>query len=277
VKVFAELGLSGIMRHMTNPTKLTRKRYVFATLALLTLLALLLAGCRQLAPRIKWNGTQIEWQSYEAGLVRAKAEHKPICLVFYADWCPGCKEYDRMFEDPRVIERAGDLVMIHVNGDERADLDRKFEAGGRFFPRTYFLTQDGVLLKGVQAPDGSYAYDKYDPAGLLAGMGAARKIVMNHPQLSPGEDPSALTTAQFCAPAANDPTCAACLKAQCCEAGFACRNDRSCSCRLSCQIGGCSASVAATCPRGNTAYRSMTACMSARCADVCPNIQGTRP
>src|SRR5580692_10284584 len=51
-----------------------------------------------------WNTAQIDWQPYEAGLARAKAQKKPICLVLYTGWCPHCRNYSHVFDDPKVVE-----------------------------------------------------------------------------------------------------------------------------------------------------------------------------
>jgi thiol:disulfide interchange protein len=128
-----------------------------------------------------WNGAQIDWQRYDAGLARAKAEHKPICLVFYTGWCPHCKNYSHVFEDPRVVERAKEFVMIRANADEESELAQRFTTDGGYVPRTYFLGPDGKLAADIHAPKPKfrYFYDEHDPAGLLAGMEAARKLAVN--------------------------------------------------------------------------------------------------
>jgi|HubBroStandDraft_6_1064221.scaffolds.fasta_scaffold736614_1 thiol:disulfide interchange protein len=128
-----------------------------------------------------WNAAQIDWQSYDAGLARARAERKPILLVFYTGWCPHCKNYSRVFDDPRVVERARDFVMIRANADEQSDLAQKFTTDGGYVPRTYFLSPDGVLARDIHAPRPKfqYFYDENNPAGLLAGMETARKLAVN--------------------------------------------------------------------------------------------------
>lgn len=122
-----------------------------------------------------WNDAQIAWQPYDAGLARAKAEGKPVCLVFFTTWCPHCKNYSRVFEDPRVVERARDFVMIRLNGDEAKDISARHQPDGSYVPRTYFLSRDGEMDKEIHAPRPrfQYFYDERDPASLLAGMKAA--------------------------------------------------------------------------------------------------------
>jgi thiol-disulfide isomerase/thioredoxin len=277
VKRFAGPALSGIMRGMTRPKNSTKKRHVFAALALLAMLCLLLGGCRALAPRIHY-AAGIEWQTYEAGLARAKTEQKPILLLFGANWCEPCHMFAKMFEDPRVAAKAKDFVVIHVNVDEREDLDAKYARGGRSLPRVYFLRPDGVLLRAAHAPSvrwvpSRYRYDLKDPASLLAGMELAQKLASD-PDVAPNEDPTAFTPAQLCSPEPGDTACSTCLKAHCCDVTVACRYERTCTCKLLSEIGGATASNLAKCGPEEAAYKSMSSCLTAQCADVCPKFKG---
>ena len=124
-----------------------------------------------------WNAAQIKWVSYADGLALAKAEKKPICLVFYTDWCPHCRNYSRVFNDPKIVERAREFVMIRVNPDEQADIGQKYAPDGGYVPRTFFLAPDGTLMADVRAPRPQFQYffDEHNPASLLAGMEAALK------------------------------------------------------------------------------------------------------
>ena len=124
-----------------------------------------------------WNDGSIQWQTYEKGLALAAKEKKPICLIFFTEWCPHCKTYSRVFHDPRVVEKAKDFVLIHVNNDKAGELATKFSPDGPYVPRTFFLSSAGVLDPELHAPRDKfkYFYDETDPAGLLAGMDAAKK------------------------------------------------------------------------------------------------------
>lgn len=135
-----------------------------------------------LAPRGEsWNAAQIEWHGWDDGLALAKAQKKPILLVFWAVWCGHCRNYSHVFDDPTVVERAKDFVMIRANVDEESELNRRFTIDGGYVPRTYFLSPDGTLAREIHAarPNFQYFYDERNPASLLAGMAAARKLAMN--------------------------------------------------------------------------------------------------
>ena len=128
-----------------------------------------------------WNASQIDWQPYEAGLQRAKAQHKPVCLVFFTTWCPHCKNYSHVFDDQRVVARARDFVMIHLDADAEESVAAKYALDGTYIPRTFFLSPDGTLDDSIHAarPRSRFFYDERDPAALLAAMETARQKLVN--------------------------------------------------------------------------------------------------
>jgi thiol:disulfide interchange protein len=131
-------------------------------------------------PGNEWNDAQIAWQPYAAGLAKAKAENKPVCLVVYGDWCPHCTTYKRVFRDARVVKRARDFVMIRVNGDqEEATAEERQAPDGKYVPRTFFLSPNGAHAENIHAGRSKYRYffDEHNPASLLGGMEKARRLV----------------------------------------------------------------------------------------------------
>jgi thiol:disulfide interchange protein len=128
-----------------------------------------------------WNATQIDWQPYAAGLAKARAENKPVCLIFYTGWCPHCKTYSRVFDDPKVVARARSFVMIRLNADDEGELARKFAKDGTYIPRTFFLASDGTPDYGIHAARDKFAYfyDEHNPTAILAGMDEAERKLRN--------------------------------------------------------------------------------------------------
>ncbi len=128
-------------------------------------------------PGEDWNDEGIRWMGYDQGLATARAEGKPVCLVFFTTWCPHCKTYSRVFRDPRVEEQAKGFVMIRLDKDENRDLSRQYAVDGEYIPRTFFLRPDGTLDKDIRAQRDrhQYFYDERKADGLLAGMTEASK------------------------------------------------------------------------------------------------------
>jgi hypothetical protein len=124
-----------------------------------------------------WNDGQIAWQPYDKGLAAAKEQKKPVCLVFFTEWCPHCTNYSQVFHDPKVVDLSKKFVMVRLDKDKNAELSKKFAPDGEYIPRTYFLSSAGALDPELHAPrpQFKYFYDEKDPAPLLAGMDAALK------------------------------------------------------------------------------------------------------
>jgi glutaredoxin len=122
-----------------------------------------------------WNDQQIRWRQYEQGLAAAKQDKRPICLIFYTEWCPHCTNYSRVFHDPTVVERSRQFVMIRIDKDKNRELSKKYAPDGEYIPRTYFLSPAGDLAPTIHAPRErfKYFYDERKPGSLLAGMDEA--------------------------------------------------------------------------------------------------------
>jgi protein-disulfide reductase (glutathione) len=124
-----------------------------------------------------WNDAAIAWRDYEPGLAEARAERKPVLLVFFTEWCPHCRNYKQVFHDPEVVAAAKDFVMIRVDRDRFPAVSARYAPDGEYIPRTYFLSPDGTLDPSIHASRDQYLYffDEHDPAPLLAAAKEARE------------------------------------------------------------------------------------------------------
>ena len=77
----------------------SRKTLITTALALLLLPALALAGG-------DWNDDGIDWKPYNEALELAKESGRPICLVFFTEWCGHCKNYSKVFHDKKLVEKS---------------------------------------------------------------------------------------------------------------------------------------------------------------------------
>ena len=122
-----------------------------------------------------WNDEGIAWHSYEPGLELAKKEKKPICLIFFTPSCEHCVTYAKVFEDPAVVAKAKNFVMIRLEvNDQNAELAFKYAPDGQYVPRTFFLSPSGDLWADLHAahPSHKYFYQD-DPLHTLDGMDRA--------------------------------------------------------------------------------------------------------
>jgi len=141
------------------------------------LLALATIGVMPARAGGDWNEKEMGWQDYEKGLALAKKEKKPVCLIFFTEWCPHCANYSGVFHDPKVVEKSKQFVMIRLDKDKNAELSKKYAPDGEYIPRTYFLASNGDLDPEIHAPRDQfkYFYDEKAPDSVLGGMDEALK------------------------------------------------------------------------------------------------------
>jgi len=154
------------MSQSTLPIRLLRCAVVFA---------FLLVPARSAFAGGDWNDGKIRWRSYDEGLAEAKKEHKPICLIFYTEWCPHCQNYSGVFHDPKIEEMTQKFVMIRLDQDKNGEIGKKYQPDGGYIPRTFFLSPDGALDADLHAPRDPYRYFYDEKAAegsssVLAGM-----------------------------------------------------------------------------------------------------------
>jgi hypothetical protein len=115
--------------------------------------------------RHDWNDAGISWLAYDKGIAQAKSEKKPVCLVFYTEWCPHCGRYSLGLQRPRVVEKSKQFVMIRLDRDANKEISAQYKPDGEYIPRTYFLTKDAQLDADLHAPRTNflYFYDESNP------------------------------------------------------------------------------------------------------------------
>ncbi len=158
---------------MQRDATIVRKSLIAAALVA----AIVMMGSTTVWAGGDWNDKGVQWRGYEEGLAEAKKNGKPVCLIFYTDWCPHCTRYSGVFHDDKVIAKSKELVMIRLNKDENKELSGKYAPDGQYIPRTFFLLPDGAVNNAIKAPREKYQYF-YNPQAadeVLAAMNAATK------------------------------------------------------------------------------------------------------
>lgn len=119
-----------------------------------------------------WNPSGIDWKSFDEGLAVAKKARKPVCLVMYGTWCEHCRNYSHVFSDPRLVERAKDFVMIHVDVDANEAISNRYKPDGAYVPRTFILDSDGNVDPSAQSshPRYKHFFDELHADSLLIVM-----------------------------------------------------------------------------------------------------------
>lgn len=80
---------------------------------------------------------------------QARAQHKPIMIDFYTDWCHWCKKLDSdVYPQPAVQREAQGVIMVRLDAErEGSALANQFQVTG--YPTLAFLTSDLRLIGKV--------------------------------------------------------------------------------------------------------------------------------
>ncbi|MHC5077264.1 MAG: DUF255 domain-containing protein, partial [Planctomycetota bacterium] len=111
----------------------------------------------------------IDWQSYDASLVKqAVSNRQPVLLKFTADWCTNCKVVDkRVYQDPEVAKLVKNKNFLSIKADTTVidypatvDLKQVYGEAGNV-PVTIIILPDGrqEKLRGI--------FDKQDLIKIL--------------------------------------------------------------------------------------------------------------
>src|SRR5262245_44301089 len=113
------------------------------------------------AKGIDWNDVRIKWHSFEVGLREAERTRTPMLVLFYADWCPHCAAYSRLFREPDIVALSQSLVMVKVDRDKSPELNARYAPDGGYVPRTMVLNANGSLIASIHGSDPNYRYFLY--------------------------------------------------------------------------------------------------------------------
>jgi thiol:disulfide interchange protein DsbD len=98
---------------------------------------------------LRYAGEGAEPEPVNVALARARAEHKPVMIDFFAEWCAACKELDReTYVAPSVVAEASRFVRIKADGTNSTDpmdaLYQRFGVNG--LPTVAFVSSEGKVL-----------------------------------------------------------------------------------------------------------------------------------
>jgi thiol-disulfide isomerase/thioredoxin len=98
----------------------------------------------------------ISWHTnWNQGFAQAKAQHKPVMVDFYAEWCGPCKWLEKeVYTQGAVIQEASHFVTIKIDVDRNPDLNQKYQVSS--LPSIVFFDASGKVLadyRGSGAPD----------------------------------------------------------------------------------------------------------------------------
>ncbi len=86
--------------------------------------------CGLLVAAATWSHA-LEIKPYTAAaLAEAQGANQPVALHFHADWCPTCREQDKVLQSLK-SERGLELSILTVNYDTEKALKRRFKVNSQ--------------------------------------------------------------------------------------------------------------------------------------------------
>ena len=85
----------------------------------LVLLVFVFSSCQQMAS----HESKFPWKPFsKQALVDAVAQHKPVVIDFWADWCPICHELDRtLFSVPGIQAKLSQVIALRMDATNQDD------------------------------------------------------------------------------------------------------------------------------------------------------------
>jgi thiol:disulfide interchange protein len=129
-------------------THCTRSKMIFGWAAMTA--ALLFA---QLARAYLSSTWYEDATGYEEALRQQKVLHAPMLVYFRTDWCPHCRAFDRLLEDPKVRSQISPYIKVRLNPEhgkaEKEIFEGRFGAMG--FPALFFQDSDTASPSRISA------------------------------------------------------------------------------------------------------------------------------
>jgi len=107
---------------------------------------------------IDWNDNELTWYDYKEGMKKIKNEETKGLLIFYADWCPTCKQYSTLFAEKKVVKVLSQMVLIKVDRESNLELSKQYDFDGEYIPRTFALDTEGKVMGGLYDKSEQYTY-----------------------------------------------------------------------------------------------------------------------
>jgi thiol:disulfide interchange protein len=133
-----------------------RRTFLIRSAATVALASLGLANAK--AKQIDWNDKQLSWFKPKKGFQALKDRGKNGLLVVFAEWCPVCHQYSKVFHEPEVVKSLQGVTIMRMDQDGDDQLLPRFAPDGEYVPRTFFLNSKGALMDGVFDADPKFKH-----------------------------------------------------------------------------------------------------------------------
>jgi thiol-disulfide isomerase/thioredoxin len=141
---------------------------------------LVAAGCTQAKKPVPAPPPGISWnKAFDAALADARANHRPILLDMYTDWCEWCTALDETtYTDPKFIEFSKRFTMARMNAEVDTATAARYHVMN--YPTVLVLNEKGEEMDRVvgysRAPEFISQIEDY-----LAGRNTLASVVAQEP------------------------------------------------------------------------------------------------
>ena len=115
----------------------------------LLLIALLIVGC-------EYNHNEIKWgNNLDSAFAIASNSNKLIMIDFMAEWCPPCKEMDKItFSNTNIIKKSNEFIPVRIDVDKQQNIAEQYNGnarkyGGIGIPNILFLDKEKKLIRQI--------------------------------------------------------------------------------------------------------------------------------
>ena len=116
------------------------------------IILLLIVGCGKQASEDNKNG--IKWgNNLDLAFAIASNSNKLIMIDFMAEWCPPCKEMDKItFSNANIIKKSNEFIPIQIDVDKQQNLAEEYNGnarkyGGIGIPNILFLDKEKKVIR----------------------------------------------------------------------------------------------------------------------------------
>ena len=111
------------------------------------IILLLIVGCG--SNGIKWKN------NLDSAFAIASKSNKLIMIDFMAEWCPPCKEMDKItFSNTNIIKKSNEFIPVRIDVDKQKDIAEEYNGnarkyGGIGIPNILFLDKEKKNIRHI--------------------------------------------------------------------------------------------------------------------------------
>ncbi len=115
---------------------------------------LLIVGCEKQASED--NKNEIKWgNNLDSAFAIASKFNKLIMIDFMAEWCPPCKEMDKItFSNTNIIKKSNEFILVRIDVDKQKNIAEEYNGNGRKdgcigIPNILFIDKEKKIIRHI--------------------------------------------------------------------------------------------------------------------------------